>query len=282
MYGWLVFSVLAASFYSILLHNYPGNEKFNIFKLNFFASIVWVFILFIFNQCKIYLNKEIILWGVTYGVTQALFVLFKAKAMNAGSVSVTTLVGNASLVVSIIFSSIMWNEKISWLDICGVILLIAGMFLSIYKKSTANVDKRWKYYALVFFLLAAAVGIIFKGFGKSAVSDHTVDMLLVSAAVMTFFYFCTICFTKDKTITFSKKKFLVVALAAGILSCLYNRLNITLSSSMDAVIFFPAFNGGVVIVSGVLSSLIYKEKFSKRQLVGFGLALFAIFIIGVY
>ena len=282
MYGWLVFSVLAASFYSILLHNYPGNEKFNIFKLNFFASIVWVFILFIFNQCKIYLNKEIILWGVTYGVTQALFVLFKAKAMNAGSVSVTTLVGNASLVVSIIFSSIMWNEKISWLDICGVILLIAGMFLSIYKKSTANVDKRWKYYVCVFFLLAAAVGIIFKGFGKSAVSDHTGDMLLVSAAVMTFFYFCTICFTKDKTIPFSKKKFLVFALAAGILSCLYNRLNITLSSSMDAVIFFPAFNGGVVIVSGVLSSLIYKEKFSKRQLVGFGLALFAIFIIGVY
>lgn len=282
MYGWLVFSVLAASFYSILLHNYPGNEKFNIFKLNFFASIVWVVILFIFNQCKIYLNKEIILWGVTYGVTQALFVLFKAKAMNAGSVSVTTLVGNASLVVSIIFSSIMWNEKISWLDICGVILLIAGMFLSIYKKSTANVDKRWKYYVCVFFLLAAAVGIIFKGFGKSTVSNHTGDMLLVSAAVMMFFYLCVLLTTRDRTMPFAKKKFFVYVLAAGILSCLYNRFNITLSSAMDAVIFFPVFNGGVVIVSGVLSSLIYKEKFSKRQLVGFGLALFAIFIIGVY
>lgn len=282
MYGWLVFSVLAASFYSILLHNYPGNEKFNIFKLNFFASIVWVVIFFIFNQCKIYLNKEIILWGVTYGVTQALFVLFKAKAMNAGSVSVTTLVGNASLVVSIIFSSIMWNEKISWLDICGVILLIAGMFLSIYKKSTANVDKRWKYYVCVFFLLAAAVGIIFKGFGKSTVSNHTGDMLLVSAAVMMFFYLCVLLTTRDRTMPFAKKKFFVYVLAAGILSCLYNRFNITLSSAMDAVIFFPAFNGGVVIVSGVLSSLIYKEKFSKRQLIGFGLALFAIFIIGVY
>lgn len=282
MYGWLVFSVLAASFYSILLHNYPGNEKFNIFKLNFFASIVWVVILFIFNQCKIYLNKEIILWGVTYGVTQALFVLFKAKAMNAGSVSVTTLVGNASLVVSIIFSSIMWNEKISWLDICGVILLIAGMFLSIYKKSTANVDKRWKYYVCVFFLLAAAVGIIFKGFGKSTVSNHTGDMLLVSAAVMMFFYLCVLLTTRDRSMPFAKKKFFVYVLAAGILSCLYNRFNITLSSAMDAVIFFPVFNGGVVIVSGVLSSLIYKEKFSKRQLVGFGLALFAIFIIGVY
>ena len=55
-----------------------------------------------------------------------------------------------------------------------------------------------------------------------------------------------------------------------------------LAGELDAVIFFPAFNGGVVVVSGVLSSLIYKEKFSKRQLIGFGLALLAIFIIGVY
>jgi drug/metabolite transporter (DMT)-like permease len=107
-------------------------------------------------------------------------------------------------------------------------------------------------------------------------------MLLVSAAVMMFFYLCVLLTTRDRTMPFAKKKFFVYVLAAGILSCLYNRFNITLSSVMDAVIFFPAFNGGVVIVSGVLSSLIYKEKFSKRQLVGFGLALFAIFIIGVY
>lgn len=282
MYVWLGFSVLAASLYSAILHSYPANEKRNIFKLNFFASIVWFFILFFFNHCKILLNKEILLWGAAYGVTQALFVLFKGKAMNAGSISVTTLIGNASLLVSIIFSSIMWNEKIGWPDVFGLILLIVGIFLSIYKKSTANVDKCWKYYALAFFLLAAAVGIIFKGFGKSSVSNHTGDMLLVSAVVMTVFYGCILLTTRDFTVPFAKKKFFVYVLAAGILSCLYNRFNITLSSVMDAVIFFPAFNGGVVVVSAVLSNLMYKEKFSKRQLVGFMSALLAIFIIGVY
>ena len=282
MYGLLVFSILAASSYSVLLHNFPANEKTNVFKLNFFASIVWAVILFFFNKCNLYLNKEILLWGVAYGITQALFVFFKAKAMNGGSVSITTLVGNASLVVSIIFSSIVWKEKIGWPDIFGLILLVVGMFLAIYKKGTANADKRWKYYVCVFFLLAAMVGIIFKGFGKSTVSNHTGDMLLVSAAVMMFFYLCVLLTTRDRTMPFAKKKFFVYVLAAGILSCLYNRFNITLSSAMDAVIFFPAFNGGVVVVSGILSNLIYKEKFSKRQLVGFVLALLAISIIGVY
>lgn len=282
MYLWLCLSISAASLYSILLHGYPANEKGNIFKLNLFASLSWIVLLFIFNKCTVTLNKEILLWGVGYGIVQALFVLFKAKAMNAGSVSVTTLVGNASLLVSIVFSCIVWGEKISIADVFGLFILFLGIVLSTYSKNYTDASKRWKYYALVFFLLAAAVGIIFKGFGKSSVSDHTGDMLLVSAVVMTFFYFCTICFTKDKTIPFSKKKFLVVALAAGILSCLYNRLNITLSSSMDAVIFFPAFNGGVVILSGVLSGLIFKEKLSKKQWIGFSLGLLAIFIIGVF
>ena len=282
MYFWLCLSIVAASSYSILLHNFPANEKGNIFKLNFFASLIWLAILFVFNKCTVTLNPEVVLWGVGYGVVQALFVLFKGKAMNAGSVSVTTLVGNASLLVSIVFSSIVWGEKIGIADVLGLALLFSGIILATYSKSNADTDKKWKYYAIVFFLLSAAVGIIFKGFGKSGVSNHTGDMLIVSAAVMTVFYFFMLCVGKDKTLPFSKKKFLVVALAAGILSCLYNRLNITLSGLMDAVIFFPAFNGGVVVLSGVLSGIIFKEKLSKKQWVGFSLGLLAIFVIGVF
>lgn len=37
---------------------------------------------------------------------------------------------------------------------------------------------------LLFSVLSAAVGIIFKGFGKSSVSAYTGDMLFVSAVVI--------------------------------------------------------------------------------------------------
>jgi len=281
LYGWLAFSIFAASLYSILLHGYPAKEKGSIYRLNFSASIVWVVILFLFNRCKIYLNTEILLWGIAYGITQALFVMFKAKAMNAGPVSVTTLIGNASLLVSVIVSSIVWDEKIGPLDLCGVILLLIGLFLSAYEKHTVSGSKFWKYYVCIFFLLAALVGIIFKGFGKSSVSGHTGDMLLVSAAIMALFYFLVLLATHSWSIPIAKRKFFAYGLAAGVLSCLYNWVNITLSAVMDAVIFFPAFNGGVIVASGALSGLLFKEKFSKRKLCGFALALAAIIMIGV-
>ena len=107
-------------------------------------------------------------------------------------------------------------------------------------------------------------------------------MLLVSAVVMTLFYGGVLFVSRDFTAPFAKKKFVFYVVAAGMLSCLYNRFNITLSSVMDAVIFFPAFNGGVVVASAFLSSLIYKERFSIKQALGFILALLAIIIIGVF
>lgn len=281
LYGLLIVSILSASLYSILLHNYPADEKENIYKLNFFSSLVWILLLFFANGCTVHLNTATVLWGVAYGTVQALFILFKAKAMHTGSVSVTTLIGNSSLLVSIVFSSIVWGETISFWDICGLGLLLLGIVLSTYKKSTAAYNKKWKYYAVAFFLLAAGVGILFKAYGKAVNGDHTGDMMLVSAAVMAVFYLCTFATGKEHTLPFAKKKFFLYALGAGVLSCLYNRLNITLSAALDAVIFFPAFNGGVVVASGLLSSLIYKERFSKRQIAGFILGVWAICMIGV-
>lgn len=281
MYGLLIVSILSASLYSILLHNYPADEKGNIYKLNLFASLVWILLLFFANGCTVHFNATTVLWGIAYGMTQALFVLFKAKAMHTGSVSVTTLIGNSSLLVSILFSYIVWHEKITLWDICGLGLLLCGIVLSTYKKSTTDSNKKWKYYAVAFFLLAAGVGILFKAYGKSSSGDDTGDMMLISAAVMAVFYLCTVAVGKDHTLPFSGKKFFLYALGAGVLSCLYNRLNITLSAALDAVVFFPAFNGGVVVASGLLSCLIYKERFSKRQIAGFILGVLAICMIGV-
>ena len=62
--------------------------------------------------------------------------------------------------------------------------------------------------------------------------------------------------------------FCIFAVLSGCLSCLYNRLNIYLSGALDAVIFFPAFNGGVIIASTLLGVICLKEKLSRWQTAG--------------
>ena len=128
------------------------------------------------------------------------------------------------------------------------------------------------------------VGIVFKAFGKSAAPERADDMMFVAATVMLVCYFICSIFTgafKPETEKSPQGKFMFFALLCGLLSCLYNRLNIFLAGKMAAIIFFPAFNGSVVLLSAFLSVWMCKEKLSAKQKIGILLGACAICIIGI-
>ena len=76
--------------------------------------------------------------------------------------------------------------------------------------------------------------------------------------------------------------FYVFAVLCGLLSYFYNRSNMFLAGELDAVIFFPAFNGGVVLLSTILSLCFFKEKLAVKQILGIVFGVVAICIIGIF
>lgn len=285
MYYLLVMSVLLASFNSIILKESGAIKKETVFKFNFLSSLVWCVLLFFSNTCTLHINSQVIFWGVLYGVAQTGFLWFKTAAMGTGSVSVTTLIGNSSLLISLFVSLILWKESVTSNDIAGLILLGISIFLCTYRKSDKQYTPGWKYYVVFFLLFAASVGIIFKGFGKSGNIEYCGDMMLFSAIIMLFGNFVVTLITKEGSLVISDKKrkrnFLLSAVGSGFLSCLYNRLNIFLAGSIDAIIFFPGFNGGVVLLSTFLSVILLKEKLLILQKIGLFIGAISICVIGI-
>ncbi len=285
MYYLLIFSVILATANSLLLKKASLSGKAQVFSFNLIVSAVWLIVLFSLNGFTLTLNTEVVFWGVCYGITQALFVLFKTLAMGSGPVSVTTLIGNFSLLVSTAFSIIAWSEPFTAFDIVGIIVLLFSIFLCTYKKNNADYKKSWKYFTVFFFIFAACVGIVFKAFGKSAARGNCSDMMLVAAMVMVISYFFLSLFTGGlvlrKTLSADPKILIILALLCGICSCGYNRLNIYLAGEIDAVIFFPGFNGGVILLSALAGVLFLREKLSKMQIIGILSGAAAITLIGV-
>lgn len=233
------------------------------------------------------MSTKILLWGIVYGLTQTCFILFKTAAMSTGSVTVTTLIGNSSLLISILVSLIVWKEKITAADIIGLVLLVIAIFLCTYTKDASksvNHTSLWKYYVLLFLLSSAGVGIVFKAFGKSGNLEHCGDMMFVSSIVMIISNLVICFFTggfKLQNIALRSKSFVIFAVLSGILSCLYNRLNVFLAGNMDALIFFPAFNGGVLFLSAALSAFICRERLKITQLIGLAAGISAICLMGI-
>ena len=284
MYYMLVLSVVTASLNSIVMRKVKLNNIRDTFLFNLIVSFIWFGILVSINGFSVAFNHSTVLWGTVYGVTQALFVFFKTLSMNSGSVSVTTLIGNSSLFISVFVSLLVWNERISSADYLGLFILLISIFLCTYRKSGEEYNKKWGVYTFFFLIFASGVGIVFKAFGKSGNLDLCSDMMVISSVVMIISYTVMSCFVKFKSDCRDCKlsrTFIILAILAGALSCVYNRLNIYLSGVLDAVVFFPSFNGGVIFLSSVLSIMITKEKLSIKQIFGILLGIMSICIIGI-
>ncbi len=284
---WLLFvSVFLASLNSVVLHKAQPKGKGSVYKYNLFCSAVWVVLLFILNKGSLHLDSSVLFFGVLYGLMQTLFILFKTLSMGSGPVSLTTLIGNCSLIISILFCFIVWNEAISIADVLGIAVLLTGIFFATYRKDNTPFSKKWKFYVVFFFVFAASVGIVFKAFSKSSSSSHTGDVMLVSAIFMLLAYSLLLLFSKKDLETSEQKtpfkKLLPYAILCGILSCLYNRFNIYLSGILDGVIFFTFFNGGVVFLSAVLSMVLLRERPNLYRMLGILLGTFGICIIGIF
>lgn len=278
-------SIITATFNSIFLKKAKIGDNSLIFNFNIITSILWCILLFLLNKCTVTINAVTLLWGVAYGLVQASFVLFKTLALRSGPVSITTLIGNSSLLLSISVSALLWKENITLIQCIGVALLIFSIILCTYKKSESVFKANWKLYAFFFSAFAGLVGITFKAFSKSGNTEHTNDMMIIASFIMTVCYL--LISIKAKSIKpflnpNNKQNFIFYALLTGLLSCVYNRLNITLSGKIDAVIFFPVFNGGVILLSCILGFLLCREKLSVKQILGIFTGCLALCVIGIF
>ena len=281
----LLLSIVTASFNGVTMHRAKLGGTGDVFAFNTLCAAVWCVLLFIANGFTLRFTREVILFGVIYGVTQTLFILFKTLAMNSGPVSVTTLIGNFSVVVSVACCFFLWREPVGVGDVCGLALLMCGIILTTYKRPEGEMKRIWKIAAPLFLICGAGVGLTFKAFGKAGASAYAGDMMLLAALIMLMSYSgIYLALPKKRAVAevAGDGAFLLLALASGALSCIYNRLNVYLSGALDGVIFFPSFNGGVVILSTLLGVFLLKEKLSHRQLSGIVAGVVGICIIGIF
>ena len=75
-------------------------------------------------------------------------------------------------------------------------------------------------------------------------------------------------------------KSLPYILICGLVSCCYQRLNLDLAGKLPSVLFFPVFNGGVILLSSVTGWVFFREKLTKLQIFGLISGFISILVIG--
>ena len=279
-------SILLSVLNACLLKSYTNGQKKTYSTLLFNSGVCAMWVTLLSGLLAISVNEvnlTTVGFGIVYGVILFAFLFFKTSTMQTGPITLGTLVGSCAFLITIIYGVGFCDESINIEQISGILLLIISLVFCINpKKSTEILTGKWLFNCTCFFLAGGAVGILYKIFGASPVKDNA-DAMLCTAAIVGFLLFLisNIIFSaKNKCNIKPCKRTVVYMILSGIASCIYIRLNISLSAIIPSVVFFPVSNGGMVILSALCGKLVYGEKLNRRQSAGIILGCVAILIIG--
>lgn len=279
-------SIALAAANNYLLHRFsnrglrgPGD----VLLFNAAVSAVWIVVLLAADGGIGAASPVTLGWGAAYGAVTACFLLSKMTALASGPIALTSLVGCCSLVVPTLFSAVFLREPVGYLQITGLILLLAAAFLCANPKRGEPVNRKWGISCLFFFLFAGSVGVIFKLHQLSTGKDEIGAMMITASAVSTILLTASafaVSRRQGRGNPALPRQALPYAAACGLVSCGYNRLNLHLSGALPGIVFFPIFNGSIILIASLLGCIVFHEKLKKTQTAGLLIGTAAIMMIG--
>ena len=226
--------------------------------------------------------------AIFFGLSVALTQIMQAKALGNGSSSIVTLIYSCGFLVPIFYGLIFWGEEVSIYQWLGVALILASLTLIVFKTEKSSAILTWLPFAILA-MLGSGINAIFQKTHQYSEFADELPFFLVFAL-----FFSTL-FTGAASLVISGKggspaqltkkqrmmKNIVIPICLGICVGMLNFLNLSLSGRLPSVILFPVSNIGGLILTSVISGIIYKDKPTKRQLVGLITGVIAILMVGI-
>jgi drug/metabolite transporter (DMT)-like permease len=210
-------------------------------------------------------------------------------AMGKGPASTVTLIYASGFLIPIFYGIIFWEESVSPFQWLGVVLLTVALTLCVLKKEKKRRLIAWLPFA-VFAMLGSGLNAILQKTHQLSAFSEEISFYLVYSLFFSALFTGLICpfitrergtesteKNKSKTVF---KRFLLPTLL-GVSVGVLNFLNLTLSGKLASVILFPIYNVGSMLLINLICALVYKEKMTVFQKIGFAVGIIAILIIGL-
>ena len=220
--------------------------------------------------------------AVFYAVVVCSLQTLSVIAMKIGPMSSTSLMVLYGMIIPAIAGPIFWKEKISILAVIGIIFILASMWLLRKEEAQSKaISKRWSALVTILFFLSGFAGVLEK-IHQSTDGREEKSMFLFVAYLIMFFVSVVGYFANRKnTGAESLKPMMAYGGISGIVIGVYAFTNLTLAGGLNSMIYYPVANGGAMLFTVLISVAVFKEKCTKRHIVGFAIGFISILLLSL-
>jgi len=205
------------------------------------------------------------------------FFLFAKSAQHAG-VALTAISSRMSVVIPVSLGLLLFHDSASWVKICGIILALLALYLTLKKENKISLNKKNALLPLLLFLAVGSMDSLLKVAQHYYLNkDHVI--FLATAFFVAFLLGLFMLIPKIiREKQFGLKNFIAGA-ALGLINWFSCYFVIKGFDLHDVSVFIPIYNVSVVSLSAIIAFSIFREKLRLVNWIGIAIAIVSIIMI---
>ena len=223
--------------------------------------------------------------SVVMALTTTGMLVFSLLAMKHGPMSYSMLIMTLGMIIPTVFGIIYNKQIVSGIQIIGFILMLVTLWLGTDKSANKSFSLKWLFFAMMSFVGCGCLGIVqllhqsspYKGEINIFIMFNFIFSAVLSGILL---LFCKKGESKA-SLSLVKGSMLPVGLISGLFFGAVNIINLDLSGKLPSILFFPATNGGLLVLSSIAAVTVFREKMSVKQAIGIATGIVAICMLGI-
>lgn len=266
---------------------YEKNSKQTVvssMSLLIFTSVVGAIIYLFVSGFKVQFSPFSFWMALAFALVMIPYYIVSVKVLSLGSLAVYSLfMMLGGMILPFFYGIAFLSEQTTWGKILGCVLLTASMVLQTVGQSgqQSNNKQKDKRKRLLFLVLCVVIFIV-NGLTCVIAKAHQINLSAINeSSFMVWSCLLTVVFGgiillfnfikkggKDKVLEFKgalKMKSLLIISAIGAVMYTGNFLHLIAADSVPASVQFPMVSGGVIVLSALVSAIVFKEKLTKIE-----------------
>lgn len=257
----------------VLIKKYDAKHKKGGFVftaiVSLFSMLFFLIMELITDKNGVQISGEIVIYGVFAGICFCLASFLTYVALSCGSFVLSRLILSYSILITIIHGLFL-GEEITILGWIGIVLILCSLYFmkGNGKEDGVKFTKKWLISILLSVLFAGLFGVLQRQQQLVYGGKYDREFMIVSLGVSGILLFILGVIKDGKDLKYILKHGSLYALGAGFSNGATNLLTLYVYLIAPMSFVAPTSAGIAMIISFLISKLIFKEKFSKLQYLG--------------